>query len=131
MRSPGTFTSGELTFEAGSTVCLFHCRVWVSNELVDPMEKYMTGLFVLEDYQPVDPAAYAMEAGWLIYPAGGWPTVVGGDIIEPVIIKDEEGLCLFVTMGDLWPQLDPSGYASMLVQEKEMDLWNELEMSGM
>lgn len=109
-----------LKFEAGSVVALTKCAAWPWQ---GPVETEISGLYVLVEYHQYEPSAYCWTSGWDV--------IREGDELDGTD-EDFEKRVLFVADSDLFPQIDPQGYAAMLRQEREAELWEEDEiMAGM
>lgn len=97
-----------MKIEAGTIVALTECPIWTGP---NSMTK-MSGLFVLEDYEPYEPSAYQWEGGWILFPEGE---------------QDNPDIQYFVTDADLIPQVNPKLHGQMLVEEREMEFMAERE----
>lgn len=91
----------NLKWKPGTVVALTQAKVWVGDNPSEP--SILSGLFVIEEHIPYEPAAYHWEDGWMIYPEG----------------KEDEGLFMFISTDELQPQIDPKGYGEMLFYERE------------
>lgn len=98
-----------LKLREGTIVALTQCPIWVAGD----QEECISGLFVLEEYLPVDHSAYQWESGWVIIP------------LEFANEEVEDPVTYFVSDINLWPQVNPSSYGEYLRMEREMEFHEE------
>src|SRR4051812_44470377 len=91
----------HMKLKPGATIALVGCKAWKGT-----VECEISGLFTLEEFLPYEPAAHQHEEGWTVLPEGA----------------TDEGAEFFVDSWTLVEQTDPTTYAAMLVQEREMEI---------
>lgn len=97
----------------GSTVALTLCPAqkgnfegeWEQDENHRAIFHPISGLFIVEEFQPYEPSAYSWDTGWIL------------------CRKDGDGkTSYFVSDDDLWAQVNPQSYGRNLVVERDMEL---------